>query len=60
MWPRYEPVDMGAANSSRYRLHLYRDDDVTAHKAGMPHSLLCSGRANLLSAQHRRSPHSRR
>ena len=35
MWPRYEPVDMGArSNSSRYRLLLYRDDAIAAHAPG--------------------------
>ena len=34
MWPRYEPVDMGARNSSRYRLLLYRDDATAAHAPG--------------------------
>jgi hypothetical protein len=37
MWPRYEPVDVGAGNSSRYRLLLYRDDGVAAHAAGPTH-----------------------
>ena len=35
MWPRYEPVDMGVRNSSRYRLLLYRDDAVAAHAPGV-------------------------
>ena len=37
MYPRYEPVPVPSATTSRYQLLLYRDDGVPSHAAGASH-----------------------